>query len=188
MTDLMILSQHTDNELMESQVWSIVSLIQSVWPDKDKTIAEMVAEWLERPSESAAADSDSKRFVLWEDDQAVAHGLTFGREIFTSEGSLLQMALAAVCVAESRRGEGLGARVTRKAFEQVDNGVWPVSVFQTPVPGFYEKLGGKIVDNEFVNSKNEEDPQANPWWEGVMIYPAEFPWPVGRIDLNGGGY
>ena len=185
----MILSQHTEKELTESQVWSIVSLIQSVWPNVDKTIVETVAECMDRASVDRAADSNSKRFVLWEDDQAVAHALTFEREIFTTGGSLKQMGLAAVCVAESRRDEGLGAQVMRKAFEQVDNGVWPVSVFQTPVPGFYEKLGGRIVDNEFVNSKNEENPQANPWWVGeVMIYPAEFPWPEGRIDLNGGGY
>ena len=180
----MILSQHTEKELTESQVWSIVSLIQSVWPNVDKTIVELVAECMDR-----AADSNSKRFVLWKDDQAIAHALTFEREIFTTEGSLKQMALAAVCVAESRRDEGLGAQVMRKAFEQVDNGVWPVSLYQTPVPGFYEKLGARIVDNEFVNSRNEEDPQANPWWEAeVMIYPAEFAWPDGRIDLNGGGY
>ena len=184
----MILSEHTEKELTESQVWSIVTLDQSVWPSKDKTVDEIAAECMELARVDSAADSNSKRFVLWEDDQAVAHALTFEREIFTTGGSLKQMALAAVCVAESRRGEGLGARVTRKAFEQVDNGVWPVSVFQTPVPGFYEKLGGRIVDNEFVNSKNEEDPQTNPWWEAVMIYPADFPWPVGQIDLNGGGY
>ena len=184
----MILSEHTEKELTASQVRSIVSLTESVWPSKDKTVDEIAAECMDRARVDEAADSNSKRFVLWEDDQAVAHALTFEREIFTTGGSLKQMALAAVCVAESRRGEGLGARVTRKAFEQVDNGVWPVSVFQTPVAGFYEKLGGRIVDNEFVNSRNEEDPQANPWWEAVMIYPADFPWPVGRIDLNGGGY
>jgi predicted GNAT family N-acyltransferase len=185
----MNLVEHTEKELTVRQFRSIVGLLQSVWPSKDKTADEIAAEYMDRDRVDEAEDSNSKRFVLWEDDQAVAHALTFEREICTTGGSVKQMALAAVCVAENRRGEQLGAQVTRKALGRVDEGVWPLSLFQTPVPGFYEKLGARIVDNEFVNSKNEEDPQANPWWEAeVMIYPAEFAWPEGRIDLNGGGY
>jgi len=180
----MILSEHADETLTERQVRSIVGLIQSVWPSKDKTIPETVAEWLNR-----SPVAGRMRFVLWENDEAIAHAHTFGREIFTTKGSLKQMALSAVCVAEHRRGEGLGARLMRKVFECVDEGVWPVSLFQTPVPGFYKNLGGRIVDNEFVNSRNTEDPKANPWWEAeVMIYPADFAWPEGRIDMNGTGY
>ena len=185
----MILSEHADETLTERQVRSIATLIHSVFPGAGRTIDDMIAEWLEGARVNGAANSDSMRFVLWENDQAIAHAHTFGREIFTTEGSLKQMALSAVCVVENRRGEGLGARLMRKVFGCVDEGVWPVSLFQTPVPAFYEKLGGRVIDNEFVNSRNAEDPEASPWWEAeVMIYPADFAWPEGRIDMNGGGY
>ena len=76
-----------------------------------------------------------------------------------------------------------------EAMQRVDQGEFPVSLFQTPKPGFYEKLGARKVNNRFVNSKNEQDPEADPWpAEHVMIYPTPYPWPEGVIDLNGPGY
>jgi hypothetical protein len=71
----------------------------------------------------------------------------------------------------------------------VDGGEFPVALFQTAVPDFYTRLGSRSVSNRFVNSRNSEDPEANPWWDpNIMIYPADAAWPMGTIDLNGSGY
>ncbi|MCP4774691.1 MAG: hypothetical protein GY880_10660 [Planctomycetaceae bacterium] len=81
-------------------------------------------------------------------------------------------------------------RVTQKAFQQVATDAWPeVSLFQTPVPGFYQKLNSRLVTNRFVNRRNVDDPEANPWRDDqIMIYPSEFAWPEGTVDLNGCDY
>jgi GNAT superfamily N-acetyltransferase len=107
----------------------------------------------------------------------------------TEAGELPVMALSGVCVAEPFRGLGIGAALVRSAFERVDQGEFPVSLFQTTVPDFYRKLGAVAVDNVFRNSRNEADPEASPWGdEEIMIYPRHFDWPKGIIDLNGPGY
>jgi len=183
------ISKHLSSNLTESQALAIITLIDSVWPQRDKTVAEMVKDLLATSAELSSPDSDSERIVVWEEGQAIALSHTFTREIFAPEGSIKTMALADVCVDPTRRGEGFGAQVARRAFGRVDSGVSPVSLFQTEVPDFYVKLGAKVIGNRFVNSKNDDDPRANPWWDPhVMIYPADYSWPAGQIDLNGAGY
>jgi predicted N-acetyltransferase YhbS len=128
-------------------------------------------------------------FVVWDGGQAIAHARTFPRTIRSRSGDITLMGLAGVCVMPERRGEGLGRDVVRKAFERVDRGDFPVSLFQTTVPDFYTGLGAKAIANRFVNSRNTDDPEANPWWDPhIMIYPADAVWPDGTIDLNGSGY
>ena len=101
------------------------------------------------------------------------------------------MALGGVCTHPEKRGLGLGAAVVRAAFSRVDNGSFPVSVFQTPVVDFYKGLGAAVCENNrWVDRKNEADPTAHPWVPGetLMYYPATFDWPSGEIDINGGQY
>lgn len=174
-------------KLSEREATAILSLINNVWPSKEMSLAELVAEWLMGRSE--VASRGSLHFVIWEESRVIAYANTFARQIHTSAGVLSVMGLSGVCVESTRRGKGLGKAIVRRAFEQVDGGLFPVSLYQTGVPLFYEALGARIVHNRFVNSKNIDNPQANPWWDQcVMIYPARYDWSDGPIDLNGGGY
>ena len=76
-----------------------------------------------------------------------------------------------------------------KALKLIDLNVYFVALFQTAIPSFYQKLGARIIENKFINSKNKKEPESNPWWDRyIMIYPASYAWPTGIIDLNGGGY
>ena len=110
------------------------------------------------------------------------------RRIQTQQGPLDVLALGGVRTHPDFRLRGFGAAVVRAAFEYVDNGAFGASLFQTGVQGFYEKLGCRCVDNVFVNSLGE-DPQGRPWWDKVvMIYPASFAWPEGKVDLLGGAW
>ena len=126
---------------------------------------------------------------------AIGHALVFDRKIHVlnehdkTEESINVLALAGVCSDASRRGEGLGVAVVKAAFNQISEHR-PVSLFQTGVPEFYEKLEGRLVGNQFVNLLNTEQPQANPWWDKeVMIVPGHFDWPAQcKIDMNGAGY
>lgn len=123
-------------------------------------------------------------------DNAVwAHALIFRREIFTSQGLLMVGALASVCVHPDYRGRGWGADVVRAAFDYLPELGVEVSLFQTGVPGFYEKLGSRVVTNRFFDGTRADGLRENPFWETCqMIYPASFAWPDGEIDLNGAGY
>ena len=133
--------------------------------------------------------SNDIRFVIWENENCIAHARIFPRKIFTPIGGLKIFALADVCVSKSRRGEGLGKAAVEKVFEKVNNHEGTVCLFQTDIPKFYEKMGSKIVMNKFHNSRNTKDPKANPWWnEYVMIFPSYINFPSGNIDLNGYGY
>ena len=61
----------------------------------------------------------------------------------------------------------------------------PVSLFQTDVPDFYVKLGGRVIDNPVINSVSDAKPQ---WSSHLMLYPANANWPTGTVDLLGAGW
>jgi len=129
-----------------------------------------------------------KLFVIRDGCAFIAKAGVASRTITTPEGDMTVLALLGVAVTPERRGKQLGAAVVRKAFESVDAGQFTCSLFQTDVPGFYEKLNALLCDNQFVDSTSD-DPAARPWWsEFVMVYPADADWPVGKVDLNGPGY
>ena len=136
------------------------------------------------------ATATGRRFVIWDSGKAIAHAKTFARIVSVEGRSFPVLALATVCSDPDLRGHGLGKIITLKAFEQVGREDSPsVSLFQTPVPGFYEKLNCRLVTNRFVNPANKAAPEANPWRDDyVMIYPAEFDWPEGVVDLGGPDY
>ena len=123
------------------------------------------------------------------DEQLVGYAEIFPRTVFTEKGPLEVWGLGSVCVDESRRGAGIGRKVVEACFAQIDLIENGVSLFQTQVPGFYEKLNCQRVNNLFTNGKNLENPNKNPFWdEFTMVYPKDYPWPDGKIDLNGKGY
>ena len=106
-----------------------------------------------------------------------------------SQKSETVLALAGVVCSPAHRGNGHGVAVVTDAFSRMDEQGLKLSLFQTEIPEFYEKLGSKRVQNRFVNSKNDDDPEANPWWNDfVMVYRADCDWEEGPVDLLGTGY
>jgi len=181
-----------DLDLTMDQIRSIISLVNSTWPSRDKTVDDLADDHVRRIKRLSDRERRSNRFrrhVLWDDDAAIANAITFSRTIHAAGGSLEVMALAAVCVRPDMRGNGFGRDVVIRSFQRIDKGEFSVCLYQTGVPDFYRKYGADTVESAFCNSRNADDPDANPWWEPhIMVYPGSFPWPDGKIDLNGRGY
>ncbi len=171
----------------------IVRLNELAWPDKEKNSEdEKVQAVLNDFKEPVGPLTQRHRVfcIMGPRKKILAKASIFPRLIGTPDGDMVIMALASVTSAPRRRGEGLGAKVVRAAFQQVDLGHFPLALFQTttPVKPFYEKLGARKVTNKFINTQGE-DTDANPWWDPeIMIYPADANWPEGTIDLKGKGY
>ena len=184
------IKQYLETELSPDQASAIGVLSSRSFESSTRALEERVAEILAAAGSQDPEKTTGRRFVIWEGKRAIAHARTFVRRIFVAEREIPVLALATVCSDPKLRGHGLGVAVTRRAFEQVGRDDWPqVSLFQTPVPGFYEKLNCRIVPNRFVNRRNTEDPEANPWRDDtIMIYPAQYEWPAGVVDLNGPDY
>lgn len=186
---------YKEPDLADVQLEAIVRLTNSVWPKEDLTLEQRIEQLKTLVRSPERADINPVRFVVWDGDSAIGHALVFDRAVHVLDANdasvrtINVVALAGVCSDASRRGEGLGLAVVKAAFEQISENR-PISLFQTGVPQFYEKLGGRLVSNQFVNLLNTQDPQANPWWDKeVMIVPGQFDWPAeNKIDMNGAGY
>ncbi len=180
----------SENELTRPTAAEIVDLMNSVWPSPEKTAAELIRQTMEAAQKADdSVESQKTRYIVWDGGRVVAHARTFVRSIAFEGGQLDVLALANVCTAHDCRGLGLGKAVVSRALKKREQLGLSVCLFQTGVVGFYKKFGGRQVDNRFINSRNREDPQSNPWWdEAVMIVPAGAKWPDGTIDLGGDGY
>ncbi len=180
--------------LSEDQLFQVAELHFAAFGSKGRTIQQYVDTRLRDPWCKGAETSPSPPLlhVLVADGRLVAKAATFGRTILTAKGPRDVLGLAAVASHPELRGSGLGKRVVTAALERVDRGEYPIALFQTGTArSFYEKLGCRVVNNRFVNSrcKPEKDANASPWWDSfVMIYPDHAEWPEGEIDLNGPGY
>jgi predicted N-acetyltransferase YhbS len=138
---------------------------------------------------NGALATPAMQYVLTLDgDRLVAAGNSFAREITVGDARFTALAMAGVAVREDLRGNGLGRQVVGELLSRVDNGEYPFAIFQTDVPGFYEKLNSRVLDNRIVNSL-ADDPQARPFWSShAILYPAAFPLGKDTIDLLGPGY
>ncbi|MDQ3813735.1 MAG: GNAT family N-acetyltransferase [Armatimonadota bacterium] len=172
------------HELTRATVAAIVELVNVVWPPEDGAepadLDTKLAQW---------GAWQSTHFIMRAGGIVLAHALIFRREISTSQGPLAVGALATVCVHPAHRGRGWGVAVVGAAFDYLPELGAEVSLFQTGVPQFYEKLGGRIITNPIFDGTRADGSRENPFWDTcVMIYPAAFAWPDGAIDLNGSGY
>jgi predicted N-acetyltransferase YhbS len=159
---------------------AILDLIHTVWPPTAGEIAPMI-----EPILRSWKAEHSAHFVIEDQNLVLAHSRLFRREVLTPQGPLAVGALAGVCVHPNYRGRRWGEAVVRAAFDFLPELGVSVSLFQTGVPRFYEKLGGRVISNRFFNGDSVE----NPFWDSCeMIFPASFDWPEGPIDLNGPGY
>ena len=177
--------------LSEQDALAISQLVVSIWPKPGRTVetlaAEMVSQWR---SYNGPQQQHPRSFVVREGERVIAHASFDPRTIGTSEGDMTVLALARVCSDPALRGRHLGQAVVRAAFEPVDQGAFPFSLFQTgeTVAPFYERLGAIRIGNRFVNS-TASDPNANPWWDtAILRYPSGPGWPEGEIDLRGPGW
>ncbi len=190
---MLTVTQIQNEALVEKEIVAVLSLLSSIWPSKDKTLPQLVEAFPEvqrhyRVSYPGSTRT-SQRHVVWDGGKLIAHALTFERPVISKDREIPVMALSRVCVTPVHRGKGVGAEIVRSAFQRVDSGEFSVSLFQTTIPAFYERLGAATVVNQFVNPRNDVAPDTNPWSdEWIMIYPGDYPWPTGLIDLNGPGY
>ncbi|HJQ79701.1 MAG TPA: GNAT family N-acetyltransferase, partial [Lacipirellulaceae bacterium] len=149
--------------------------------------AEMVRQWL---SYAGPEEQHPRSYVVREGDRVIAHASFDPRTISTGDKEITVLALARVCSDPAVRGRKLGQAVVQAAFELVDQGAFPFSLFQTTneVQPFYERLGAVRIHNRFVNSL-ATDSKADPWWNPVIMrYPDGPGWPAGEIDLRGPGW
>lgn len=159
---------------------AILDLATLVWPSAEEEAPLNFQTTLNRWRSDKSA-----HFLVREDNKIRAHALIFRRELLTQSGPLPVGALATVCVHPDFRGRNWGADIVRAAFDFLPELGVEVSLFQTGVPHFYQKLGARRISNRFFNGN---DPKT-PFWDGCeMIFPASFAWPEGDIDLNGPGY
>ncbi len=183
--------QFQEPELTPKQVRSLIDLLWLVWPNERKSADEATAQFIEWQKTPMPSLRKVIYLIFDENEQVVAHAEGHLRIMFTPKGAQEVMALGGVCTHPEKRGIGLGAAVVRAAFSRVDDGAFPVSVFQTPVADFYARLGSaECENNTWVDRKNIENPEAHPWEPGetLMYYPASYDWPSGEIDINGGQY
>ena len=184
------ISVYHETELTAEIARPIAELAAASFEASGPTIDERVERMLTAAGSTDPEKTTCRRFVIWDSDRAVAHARTFIRTVTVGGRDIPVLALATVCSHPDMRGHGLGKVITLKAFEQIGTPDWPeVSLFQTPVAPFYEKLNSRIVTNKFVDSTNEKEPDADPWRDDTqMIYPSEYEWPDGTVDLNGPDY
>ena len=177
--------------LSERDARAIANLVASIWPKPGRTAdslaAEMVNQWR---SYQGPEEQHPRSFVVREGERAIAHASFDPRTIRAGDNEITVLALARVCSDPAMRGRRLGQAVVRAAFEVVDQGAFPFSLFQTTneVQPFYDRLGAVRIHNRFVNSL-ATDPNADPWWNPVIMrYPDGPGWPAGEIDLRGAGW
>jgi len=165
----------------KQKLQDIEALYRIVWPVIPG--APAVESCLERER------ADHILFSASIEGRVVASASGFSRTVFYAGGSLKLLALASVCTHPDFRHRGLGAEVVRRVLALVDKGQYPLALWQTGVPDFYEKMGARLVTNRFINSKHPTDTEKNPFWDKfIMIYPSDAFWPEGTIDLNGLAY
>ncbi|MGF1448146.1 MAG: GNAT family N-acetyltransferase [Opitutales bacterium] len=169
--------------LTPEQEAAVTELSTSVWPVPGPRRVEL------QKDSAPGDDRRHLRLLGWHADQLVATCFIFERTIRAGDVPLPITALAGVCTHASQRGQGFGRAIVKAAFHDVDTGRYPVCLFQTGVPGFYEKLGARRIDSRFVNSRNPAMPDTNPFWDDIrMIYPGPGPWPDCVFDLCGPAY
>ena len=181
----MRLIEKTEDEVGNKERLIIQELIKKTWPEPgDKILNEK-----ELLNDFETRTPGKTSYLLYQAEELIGYAETFKRKMITSEGPLKVLSLGAVCVDNAYRGQGHGARIIKYIFNNFSTTGTEVCLFQTGVPGFYEKLNSKIVKNQFVNSLNTKDPNTNPFWdEYTMIYPAHYNWPKGKVDIQGKGF
>lgn len=189
--DQPLVQQVRGGELNATLASAVAELQQSIWPNDHCSIQTRAAAMIEKFSgySGPVAQAPSVHWVM-DNHHAVAVATATSRTIMTQVGPMTVLALAGVCSAPSFRKKGFGRAVVAQALSRVDDGDFSFGLWQTHRHNvmFYQHFGAKIVDNRFIDSTADQ-PQANPWWEPVVMrLPNNDDWPQGVIDLQGPGY
>jgi predicted N-acetyltransferase YhbS len=178
-------------KISQADARAIAELLVAIWPKVGRTVEVRTQELFTRWKDYRGPEEQHPRsFLVREGGRVIAHASFDPRTIGTEQGDLTVSTLARVCTDPVARGRKLGQAVVRRAFDVVDQGAFPFALFQTglDIQRFYEKLGAVRIHNRFVNSL-AEDPDADPWWNPVIMrYPSGPGWPDGTIDLRGPGW
>jgi GNAT superfamily N-acetyltransferase len=138
---------------------------------------------------SGSPELAGRRFIARHEGRIVANANLFPRPVITSRGPETIAAIAGVSSHPDVRGMGFGKAVVRAIFDRIDADEFPFALFQTgEAREFYEKLGCTLVPNTIVNSRDEQNPDANPFWDKWVMCYAPRGLPEGNIDLLGKGY
>jgi GNAT superfamily N-acetyltransferase len=168
------------------------ALFATVYPPQVPDLRAYAATVRQAWQSPEAKQLGHRRFILHDETgRLVANASLYPKRIRTTRGEELIAGVADVLTHPHLRGKGFGTAVVRPIFDLVDAGEFAFSLFQTATAKvFYEKLGCVLVTQPIVNSRNAEDPKANPFWEKfVMAYVAPGQsLPPGAIDLLGPGY
>lgn len=177
--------------LSETDAQAIGALLATVWPKLEKDATFRARQMIEMGEDYTGPEAQFPRaLVIRERGKVIATASILPRTIGTTAGDITIAGLARVCTDPEQRGRGLGETIVKAAFEPVDSGAFPFSLFQTSpdVRPFYEKLGCCECDNTVINSLSD-DLHASPFWDRVIVrYPCAGDWPEGEIDLRGPGY
>lgn len=173
--------------LSPADALGVGEVLFSTWPPKDQPNARP------QPARNFSgytgpANRRPRLFVTRENGRIVSHASIFAREIAIGSRRYWAAALGGVCTYPHLRKHGYARTAVLAAFALVDRGDFDLSLFQSPVPAFYEKLGCRCIPNRIVNSAGA-DPAACPFWDPyVMVYPKALALPPDPIDLRGPGY
>lgn len=118
------------------------------------------------------------------DGEVFAIARTFNQTILMGDSPRDVIALASVCSHPEHRGEGYGKAVALAALAR-SSAVAP-ALFQTGVPSFYERLGGRVINNSISTSTVGVEAFTD---DRIMIHPKDAPWDeAAAVDLTVAGW
>jgi predicted N-acetyltransferase YhbS len=183
--------------MIESQFVAACALHHAAFPRPGRTLADVMEKkrpvWMGPdvvPGPLRSECAPRRLVVIGPRGQVLGNVGLIARQIETPAGLMRVQGILDVASSDEARGLGLGRRLIRAAWDEVDAGLYPLCLFQTgPAVGYYERLGARVVDNEFFDSTGDTPEGQRPFTdEAVMIYPADADWPAGPIDLRGPGW
>ncbi len=180
----MLTGQHVTTvsfaSLSRDEMRDCLRIWRMVWPKEDEN-EEPVTTKISFARNAGQERRDEQVHILRNGHSVKALARSFIRRIGTEDGDRDVLALASVCTDPALRGHGLGRCVVEAAFARLGPQL-PVALFQTQVPGFYEKMGSRRIANRIINSHED----GRTFWDPViMIHPGDAPWSDGTIDLRG---
>ena len=173
-------------KVSHKQANSIADLLFETWGSPETSVAKITDNVLNKWKDwvEASENNSPKTYVMWKESTCLAHAWLRPVKAFTQKGEITVAELGAVCVRETLRGKGLGTKLIKRVFDDVDQSSYQFCIFSTEnrVQAFYERLGARKVTNRFIDSITEKSPF---WGEIMMVYPRTGDWSEGEIDMRG---